>query len=65
MLDVQFKEDDDKKSERKSARSFALIRRVALNMIRAKKDKLPPKIGINSFMKQASWDDSFLLHLLS
>ncbi len=36
ILDVHLKEDDDKKAERKSARSFSLLKRIALNIVRTK-----------------------------
>ena len=43
ILDVHLKEDDDQKSERKSARSFALLKRIVLNIVRTK-DTTPKKV---------------------
>lgn len=63
VLDVHMKEDDDKKAERKSARSFALLRRIALNIVRSK-DKTPKK-SLKVKLKNAAWDNNYLLKLLS
>ncbi len=43
-LDVHMKEDSDTKAERKSARSFALLKRIALNIVRSK-DTNPKKVS--------------------
>ena len=42
ILDVHMKEDDDKKAERISARSFALLKRIALNIVKTK-DNTPKR----------------------
>jgi len=62
VLDVQLKEDDDQKSERKSTRSFALLRRVALNIVRSK--DTTPKRSVKRKLKRAGWDNDYLLSLL-
>ena len=62
VLDVQLKEDDDQKSERKSTRSFALLRRIALNIVRSK-DKTP-KRSVKRKLKRAGWDNDYLISLL-
>ncbi len=62
VLDVQLKEDDDQKSERKSARSFALLKRIALNIVRTK-DKTP-KRSVKRKLKRAGWDNNYLISLL-
>lgn len=63
VLDVQLKEDDDRKSERKSARSFALLKRITLNIVRSK-DKTP-KRSAKRKLKLAGWDNDYLISLLS
>ena len=63
VLDVQFKEDDDQKSERKSVRSFSLLRRIALNIVRDR-DKTP-KRSHKRKLKMAGWDNDYLLSLLT
>lgn len=62
VLDVQLNEDDDQKSERKSARSFALLKRIALNIVHSK-DKTP-KRSIKRKIKRAGWDNNYLISLL-
>lgn len=63
VLDVHLKEDADKKSERKSARSFALLKRIALNIVRTK--DTTPKISLRRKLKHPAWDDDHLLSMLS
>jgi predicted transposase YbfD/YdcC len=63
ILDVHMKEDDDKKAERKSARSFALLKRIALNVVRTKDTTL--KRSLRRKLKHSAWDDNYLLKMLS
>jgi hypothetical protein len=67
ILVVQFLgtiiEDDDKKAERKSARSFALLKRIALNVVRTK--DTTPKRSLRRKLKHSAWDDNYLLKMLS
>ena len=63
ILDVHLKEDSDQKAERKSVRSFALLKRIALNMVRTK-DILSKK-SIKRKLKNAAWDNDYLLSLLT
>jgi len=63
MLDVHMKEDDDKKAERKSARSFALLKRIVLNIVRTK--DTTPKKSLRRKLKHPAWDDNYLLSMLS
>jgi len=69
VLDVQMNEDDDQKAERQSTRSFVLIKRIALNIVRAKVESLPKKKGkkmsVRSHLKKAGWDSDYLLLLMS
>jgi len=53
VLDVHMKEDDDQKSERKSARSFALLKRIALNIVRTK--DTTPKRSLKRKLKHSGW----------
>ena len=62
ILDVHLKEDDDQKSERKSARSFALLKRIALNIVRTK--DTTPKKSLRRKLKASAWDDNYLLSML-
>ncbi len=63
VLDVHMKEDDDKKAERKSTRSFALLKRIALNIVRTK--DTTPKRSLRRKLKHSAWDDNYLLDMLS
>jgi predicted transposase YbfD/YdcC len=63
VLDVHLKEDNDQKSERKSARSFALLKRIALNIVRTK--DTTPKRSLRRKLKHPAWDDNYLLDMLS
>lgn len=66
ILDVNMKEDDDQKAERKSARSFALLKRIALNILRAKPEvsTKKQKTSMRRRLKKAGWDNDYLLDLL-
>lgn len=63
ILDVHMNEDDDQKTERKSVRSFALMKRMALNILRSK--DTTPKRSIRRKIKRAALDPSYLLSLLT
>lgn len=63
-LDVHLKEDDDQKAERKSVRSFALLRRIALNIVRSN-DISPKKRSLRRKLKRSGWDNDYLLSLLA
>jgi predicted transposase YbfD/YdcC len=63
VLDVHMKEDDDQKSERNSARSFALLKRIALNVVRTK--DTTPKRSLRRKLKHSGWDNNYLLKMLS
>jgi predicted transposase YbfD/YdcC len=62
VLDVHLKEDYDQKAERKSARSFSLLKRIALNIVRTK-DKTP-KRSLRRKLKHSAWDNDYLLSML-
>lgn len=63
VLDVHMKEDDDKKAERNSTRAFALLRRIALNIVRTK--DTTPKRSVRRKLKHSGWDNNYLLNMLS
>lgn len=64
VLDVHLKEDDDQKRERKSVRSFALLKRIALNIVRSN-DNSPKKRSLRRKLKHSGWDNDYLLSLLT
>jgi len=63
VLDVHLKEDDDQKAERKSARSFSLLKRIALNIVRIK--DTTPKRSLRRKLKHSAWNGDYLLSMLS
>jgi predicted transposase YbfD/YdcC len=63
ILDVHLKEDNDQKAERKSVRSFALLKRIALNIVRTK--DTVPKRSVKRKLRNAAWDNNYLLFLLT
>ena len=63
VLDVHLKEDDDQKAARKSARSFALLRRIALNIVRTK--DTTKKRSVRRKLKRSGWDNEYLLTMLT
>ena len=62
ILDVHMKEDDDQKAERKSARSFSLLRRIALNIVRSQ--DITPKRSVRRKLNRSGWDNEYLKSLL-
>lgn len=67
VLDVNLGEDADKKMERNSAKAFAVLKRIALNIVRAKTDGSQTKgkkRSLRGKLKRAGWDNNYLLSLL-
>lgn len=63
VLDVHLGEDNDRKAERKSAKAFAVLKRIALNVVRTKDSN--PKRSLRRRFKRAGWDNDYLLNLLA
>ena len=62
VLDVQMGEDRSRARTGHAAANLATLRRLALNLLKQDKTK---RCGIKSKQLVASWDHSFLLHLLA
>ncbi len=62
ILDVHLKEDDDRKAERRSAKAFAILKRISLNIIRSRDGQT--KGSLRGKLKKAGWDTDYLLSLL-
>ena len=60
-LDVSFKEDLNRARIGHSPQNLAIIRRVALNLLKQENSR---KIGITAKRKRAGWDNKYLLNLL-
>ena len=62
VLDVTFREDASRVRERNAARNLALLRKVALNLIRADGSL---KASLRGKRKYAGWDDAFMATLIA
>ena len=61
VLDVDLREDAARSRKDNAPQNLALIRKLALNLLRTHKDKA----SIKGKIKKAGWDDDFLLSLLT
>jgi len=61
VLDVVFDEDGARNRKDNGPQNIALIRKVALNLLRSH----PDKASIRRKIKKAGWDDMFLLSILA
>ena len=62
VLDVTFREDASRVRERNAARNLALLRKVALNLVRADGSL---KASLRGKRKYAGWDDAFMATLIA
>jgi predicted transposase YbfD/YdcC len=62
VLDVGFREDASRVRERNAARNLALLRRIALNFVRADGSL---KTSLKGKRKYAGWDDAFMAALIA
>jgi predicted transposase YbfD/YdcC len=62
MLDVVFREDDQRIRDQRGAENFAVLNRLALMLLRNEKTK---KIGAPTKRKRAGWDNSYLARVLT
>jgi predicted transposase YbfD/YdcC len=61
-LDVAFREDDCRVRQGHAAENFAVLRRIALNLLRQDQTV---KAGLKAKRLKAGWDQSYLQHLLA
>lgn len=61
VLDVNFAEDANRARKDNAPENLAILRRLALNILRAN----PDRTSIRRKIKRAGWDDTFLLATLS
>jgi predicted transposase YbfD/YdcC len=61
ILDVVFEEDANRTRKGNAPENLAIVRRLALNVIRSH----PAPTSLRQKIKRAGWDDSFLLGVLS
>jgi predicted transposase YbfD/YdcC len=62
VLDVTFREDASRVRERNAARNLALLRKVALNLVRADGSL---KASLRGKRKHAGWDNAFMATLIA
>jgi len=63
ILDVQMHEDNDQKPERRSVRSFAMLKRIAAKIVRTKDST--PKRNVRRKLRRAAYHNEYLLSLLT
>ena len=61
VLDVVFDEDGARNRKDNGPQNIALVRKIALNLLRSH----PDKASIRRKIKRAGWDDMFLLSILA
>jgi predicted transposase YbfD/YdcC len=60
VLDVIFREDDNRLKDRRAAENLGLLRRVAVSLLRQDRSKG----SVSGKLLRAAWDDEFRFHLL-
>ena len=61
VLDVAFREDESRIRKGNGAENFAILRRIALNLLRQENTS---KIGIKAKRLKAGWDEDYRLKVL-
>lgn len=61
ILDVAFREDDCRVRKGNGAYNFAILRRIALNLLKQEKSA---KCGVKAKRLKAGWDEAYLLKVL-
>jgi len=61
VLDVHFAEDNNRARKDNAPENLAILRRLALNILRTH----PDRASLRAKIKRAGWDDAFLLAILS
>ena len=62
MLDIAFREDDSRVRIGHAAENFAVLRHIALNLLRR---DASARCGIKAKRLRAGWDEAYLLRLLA
>ena len=62
VLDVTFREDDSRVRDHYAARNFAVLRKIALNLVSRDRSA---KASVRAKRKKAAWNDRYMLQLLT
>jgi predicted transposase YbfD/YdcC len=62
VLDVTFREDDSRVRDRTAARNFALLRKIALNLVARDRS---PQTSLRGRRKKAAWNDAYMLQIIA
>src|SRR3954465_6567349 len=62
VLDVTFREDDSRVRDQHAARNFAVLRKIALNLVSRDRSA---KASVRAKRKKAAWNDRYRLQLLT
>jgi predicted transposase YbfD/YdcC len=61
VLDMSFREDDCRIREKTSARCFAVLRKIALNLVRQDKHS---RVSLKARRKQSAWSNEYMQQIL-
>jgi predicted transposase YbfD/YdcC len=62
VLDVTFREDDSRVRDRTAARNFALLRKIALNLVARVRSG---RSSLRGRRKRAAWNDDYMLQIIA
>ena len=62
VLDVTFREDDSRVRDRTAARNFALLRKIALNLVTQDQGT---QTSLRGRRKKAAWNDAYMLQIIA
>jgi predicted transposase YbfD/YdcC len=62
VLDVTFREDDSRVRDRTAARNFALLRKIALNLVARDRGT---QTSLRGRRKKAAWNDGYMLRIIA
>ena len=62
VLDVTVREDDSRVRDRTAARNFALLRKIALNLVARDRSS---QTSLRGRRKKAAWDDGYMFQIIA